>query len=111
MGIDLSLIFGPDILSNLDTQSKYEHDFITKYKGIWADNGDALSLFYAGTGSILSNKTRTGKGSIFGFLDSGLKSISRFYVSNFEDQMKQECINILLARHFDTMKSNFCEKM
>jgi hypothetical protein len=42
-----------DILGLLDdTSRRVQYDFITNYKNIWADNGDRLSLCYAGTGAL-----------------------------------------------------------
>eukprot|EP00743_Colponemidia_sp_Colp-15_P004128 GILK01004456.1.p1 GENE.GILK01004456.1~~GILK01004456.1.p1 ORF type:complete len:1311 (-),score=247.57 GILK01004456.1:184-4116(-) len=69
------------------------------FKHMWADCGDQLSKQYTGTGSTISNLTRHGKQGMFGIVEHGLKSLNRFYMSNFEDQLRQECIEILLGLH------------
>jgi hypothetical protein len=55
------------------------------------------SKHYTGTGSTHTNITRTGKRDFFGLIDHGMKSLSRFYIQNFEDNTKQNIIDILLG--------------
>jgi len=106
-GVDLTSAFGQDPLSQLDSiDSKTVHPFISNFKNIWADNGDAISIHYAGTGSVISNVTRTGKRNFFGLIDHGMKTINRFYIGNFEDQIKQECIDVLVGQHTETVNGN-----
>ena len=64
------------------------HKFITKFKNIWADNGDAISFHYSGTGSTHTAVIRTGKKDIAGLIDHKLKSLNRFYLQNFKDNFK-----------------------
>lgn len=104
MNIDFTSLFGSDFITQLDNiHSKPQHEFIINFKRLWADNGDALSKHYSGTSSPISNVTRTGKGSFFGMLEHGVKSLGRFYVGNFEDSIKQECIDLLTGRHTETL--------
>ena len=81
------------------TSAKKLHPFIFNFKNIWADNGDYISIHYAGTGSTISNITRTGKAGFLNMLDHGMKSIERFYVNNFEDHLKQEGIELVLGQN------------
>lgn len=107
LGIDLLAVFGKDPMILLDTDNiKQQHPFITSYKGLWADNGDYMSMHYAGTNSTTSNVTRTGKQNIFGIFESVSKSLGRFYMSNFEDGMRQEVIEIMTGYHADTLACN-----
>ena len=62
-----------------EPSKKQQYDFITYYKNAWADNGDALSIIYAGTGAINSDITRDGKKSLLGFFENGMKSLGRRY--------------------------------
>jgi len=78
--------------------AKKSHPFLFNFKNIWADNGDFISIHYAGTGSTISNITRTGKAGFMNMLDHGMKSIERFYVNNFEDHLKQEGIDLVLGQ-------------
>lgn len=45
---------------------------------MWADHGDEISCQYAGTGAMKSAFTRTGKRDIWGLLDDGNKSLTRW---------------------------------
>ncbi|KAJ5217507.1 uncharacterized protein N7469_011132 [Penicillium citrinum] len=69
-----------------------------RHSTLWADNGDALSKIYAGTGALKSSFTRTGKMSLAGALADARKSATRLYVNNFTDKAKQKTIDILLGR-------------
>lgn len=64
------------------------------FKNIWLDNAEQLSQIYTGTGSI--NSDVNPKSGIFGFLDNSMKSINRLYNQNFEDEYKQNAMNLLL---------------
>lgn len=66
--------------------------FIQDFKELWADNGDYLSIQYSGTGSSLTGQTK-GKSALMGMLDQMNKGIGRFYIGNFEDQIKQCAID------------------
>lgn len=73
-------------------------DFWTRHGTLWADNGDALSRIYAGTGALKTSFTRHGKMSIAGALADARKSATRLYVNNFADKGRQHTIDLLLGR-------------
>ncbi|PYH47280.1 SacI domain and endonuclease/exonuclease/phosphatase family protein [Aspergillus saccharolyticus JOP 1030-1] len=73
-------------------------DVKLRHSTLWADNGDALSKIYAGTGALKSSFTRHGKMSIAGALADARKSAARIYVNNFSDKARQQTIDILLGR-------------
>ena len=103
LGVDLTQVFGEDIFSQLDNNNvNNNHIFIQNFKNIWADNGDYISKYYTGTGSTHTNITRSGKRDIFGLIDHGMKSVGRFYKQNFEDNYKQEAIDLILGQHTET---------
>ena len=54
------------------------------FKDLWANNGDAISRIYAGTGALKSGFTRSGKRSLAGMLDDATKSVQRFAINNFQ---------------------------
>ena len=100
---DLERAFGQDPLYEVDnTNQQMQHPFILNFKKLWAANADVISMHYAGTGSVISAVTKTGKRTFMGFLDHGMKTVSRFYIGNFEDQLKQNCIDLLLGQHTET---------
>lgn len=74
------------------------NDFWVRHGTLWADNGDALSRIYAGTGALKSSFTRTGKMSFAGALADVRKSATRLYINNFEDKGRQNTIDMLLGR-------------
>jgi len=76
-------------------------DFLARHGTLWADNGDALSKIYAGTGALKSSFTRQGKMSIAGALADARKSATRIYVNNFMDKGRQVMIDTLLGRLMD----------
>ena len=55
------------------------------YKGIWANNADAISIGYAGTGALKVDFTKTGKRTVKGMINDGVNSCIRYYVNNFTD--------------------------
>jgi phosphatidylinositol 4-phosphatase len=62
---------------------------------MWADHGDMLSAQYAGTGALKSGFTRTGKRTIGGLVDDGVKSAVRYYLNNYEDGHKQDAFDLV----------------
>lgn len=104
LGVDLTQVFGEDIFLQLDSNNvSTNHIFIQNFKNIWADNGDYISKYYTGTGSTHTNITRSGKRDFFGLIDHGMKSVGRFYKQNFQDNYKQEAIDIILGQHTETV--------
>ena len=73
-------------------------DFWARHSSMWADNGDALSRIYAGTGALKSSFTRHGKMSLAGALADARKSATRMYINNFADKGRQNTIDLLLGR-------------
>lgn len=72
----------------------------THHRELWAENGDALSRLYAGTGALNTSYTRSGKRTIAGMLSDATKSVSRAYINNFVDKDKQIAIDMFLVRFF-----------
>ncbi|KAJ5328982.1 hypothetical protein N7452_009372 [Penicillium brevicompactum] len=77
---------------------RLSQDMQVRHSTIWADNGDALSKIYAGTGALKSSFTRHGKMSLAGALADVRKSATRLYVNNFTDKARQQTIDLLLGR-------------
>ncbi|KAI1134552.1 SacI homology domain-containing protein [Hypoxylon sp. FL0543] len=73
-------------------------DFWMRHSTLWADNGDALSRIYAGTGALKSSFTRHGKMSLAGAFADARKSATRLYINNFADKARQNTIDMLLGR-------------
>ena len=73
-------------------------DFWARHANLWADNGDALSKIYAGTGALKTSFTRHGKMSLAGAIADVRKSATRLYYNNFADKGRQNTIDTLLGR-------------
>ncbi|CAD8131415.1 unnamed protein product [Paramecium pentaurelia] len=116
--LNLQLSNNSDILNSFDeSNKKLLHDLIIKYKNMWANNGDMLSIIYSGSGSTVSDMAREGKRGLIGVLKDGYNNIERFYNRHFEDDTKQNTINQLLygstsQTHFDDwiaqQEQHFC---
>ncbi|KAM0329882.1 hypothetical protein ACHAQA_004047 [Verticillium albo-atrum] len=94
-----TLISSMAMESFLNQRGEYAtSDFWMRHSTLWADNGDALSKIYAGTGALKSSYTRTGKMSLAGAVADMRKSVQRLYHNNFTDAAKQTTIDRLLGR-------------
>mmetsp|Transcript_75522 Transcript_75522/g.179395 ORF Transcript_75522/g.179395 Transcript_75522/m.179395 type:complete len:1172 (-) Transcript_75522:63-3578(-) len=66
---------------------------------MWADLGDILSEHYTGVASTMSAILRRGGHSTLAFLEKGWRSVNRAYTARFEDDVRQETIELLLGSH------------
>ena len=73
-------------------------EFSNTHGTLWADNGDALSRIYAGTGALKSSFTRAGKSTLSGVFADARKTATRMYMNNFADKFRQETMDQLLGR-------------
>lgn len=67
------------------------------FQEMWADNGDAISRQYAGTGALKADYTRTGERRLAGVIGDGVRSASRYYLKRFRDASRQTAIDVLLG--------------
>jgi len=76
------------------------------FKGLWADNADALSIFYTGTGALKTDFTRTGKRTRKGELADFQNSVTRYYLNNFVDGYRQDAFDLFLGKYMANNKKN-----
>jgi hypothetical protein len=69
------------------------------FNNVWANNADAISEQYAGTGALKTDYTRTGKRSLKGVLNDGLNSATRYYLNNFKDGFRQDAYDLFLGNY------------
>ena len=62
------------------------------YKSVWANNANAISMGYAGTGALKVDFTKTGKRTLQGMWNDGVNSCMRYYINNLTDGT---CISFL----------------
>jgi hypothetical protein len=74
-------------------------NLLSTFKNVWADNADAISFLYSGTGALKNDYTRTGKRSFYGLLSDGTNSAIRYYLNNFQDGKRQDATNLLLGKY------------
>lgn len=73
-------------------------DFNSVFKNIWADNADAISVQYSGTGALKTDFTRTGTRTRQGLLMDGWNSAIRYLKNNYTDGTRQDALDLLLGK-------------
>ena len=69
------------------------------FNNLWADNGDAISRQYAGTGALKSDYTRTRHRHWTGALTDFSLTLNRYYNNIFNDYFLQTCIDYWLGNY------------
>jgi len=90
--VKLGIIQPGDSIKQFDT-------FNALYQNIWADNADACSTQYAGTGALKTDFTRTGTRTKMGLLMDGKNSAVRYYKNNFCDGYRQDSLDFFLGTY------------
>lgn len=73
--------------------------FERAFNAAWADNADALSLLYSGTGALKTDFTRTGKRTLAGALSDGVNSVTRYVLNNLEDGRTQDAWDLFTGAY------------
>ncbi|WOH10955.1 hypothetical protein DCAR_0830432 [Daucus carota subsp. sativus] len=84
--------------SSIDCISMFEEDFET-FKTLWVEQGDEISLEYAGSHALKRDLVRFGKQTMAGRIKDGLSALSRYYYNNFQDGLRQDAID-LISGHY-----------
>lgn len=66
---------------------------------VWADNADAVSMVYSGTGALKTDYTRTGKRTMAGNVQDGINSVVRYVKNNYMDGFRQDSIDVFLGNY------------
>lgn len=64
---------------------------------MWADNADAISIPYSGTGALKTDFTRTGKRTRTGLIHDFNNSAIRYIKNNYLDGSRQDGIDLILG--------------
>lgn len=88
-----------EISGILPQGSIWEKDklLLFQFQNIWADNADAVSKSYSGTGALKTDYTRTGQRTKKGALNDLLNSITRYYRNNLRDGPRQDSYDLFLG--------------
>ncbi|KAI5286948.1 hypothetical protein KEM52_001815 [Ascosphaera acerosa] len=68
--------------------------FAHAFRNVWADNADAVSRTYSGTGALKTDFTRTGERTRLGMLQDGRNSAVRWLRNNFLDGARQDAFDV-----------------
>ncbi|KAJ7961219.1 Phosphoinositide phosphatase [Quillaja saponaria] len=70
-----------------------------KFRTLWAEQGDEISLEYTGTHALKGDLVRYGKQTIGGKIKDGLSALSRYYQNNFHDGIRQDALDLISGRY------------
>ncbi|KAJ8898917.1 hypothetical protein K2173_008410 [Erythroxylum novogranatense] len=76
------------VLTSTECISMYNEDYV-KFRTLWAEQGDEISLEYAGTYALKGDLVRYGRQTFGGMIKDGISSLSRYYLNNFQDGVRQ----------------------
>ncbi|CAB4254746.1 similar to Saccharomyces cerevisiae YKL212W SAC1 Phosphatidylinositol phosphate (PtdInsP) phosphatase involved in hydrolysis of PtdIns[4]P [Maudiozyma barnettii] len=82
-----------------DENDLWESDkkLLSLFQNLWADNADAVSFSYSGTGALKTDFTRTGKRTKAGAFNDFVNSASRYYQNNLTDGPRQDSYDLFLG--------------
>ncbi|ODQ64500.1 hypothetical protein NADFUDRAFT_47179 [Nadsonia fulvescens var. elongata DSM 6958] len=69
------------------------------FRNVWADNANAVSNAYSGTGALKTDFTRLGKRTKWGALQDFSNSARRYVKNNFLDGKRQDSFDLFLGNH------------
>ena len=81
------------------------------FNSLWADNGDAISLTYAGTAALKGDYVRNRRRNIAGVLTDLSLAISRYYRNLFDDFFAQTALDFMLGNVSEVAFVEFRERM
>lgn len=95
----------------LKSSQSWEQDkgFEKVFRNMWADNADAVSTSYSGTGALKTDFTRLGKRTKLGALQDFRNSVTRYVRNNFLDGPRQDSFDLFLGNHlpYETLDPPF----
>ncbi|KAF5199854.1 Phosphoinositide phosphatase sac8 [Thalictrum thalictroides] len=75
------------------------NEIYDKFKTLWAEHGDEISLEYAGTGALKGDLVRFGRQTLSGLIKDGMSALSRYYLNNFHDGIRQDAMDLISGRY------------
>ncbi|XP_058214555.1 phosphoinositide phosphatase SAC8 [Rhododendron vialii] len=92
------------VLSSEEGISIFSEDFEI-FRTLWVEQGDEISLEYSGTHALKRDLVRYGKQTMAGLIKDGISSISRYFLNNFQDGVRQDAID-LVSGHYTVNINN-----
>lgn len=84
-------------MNSLEIEIIDKAKFEKELNGIWADNGDAISLQYSSTSALKGDFTRTKKRNYRGVLTDAFLSLSRYFYGMITDFFTQTVLDYILG--------------
>ncbi|KAK7395093.1 hypothetical protein VNO78_15635 [Psophocarpus tetragonolobus] len=91
------------VLTSSECISMFEEEY-GKFRILWAEQGDEISLEYAGTPALKGDLVRYGKQTISGMIKDGVSALSRYYLNNFHDGIRQDALD-LISGHYNVNRN------
>ncbi|KAL8526643.1 hypothetical protein ACS0TY_015738 [Phlomoides rotata] len=85
-------------LSSEEDISMFSEDFET-FKTLWVEHGDEISLEYSGTHALKRDLVKYGKQTMSGMIKDGMSAVSRYFLNNFQDGVRQDAIDLIRGRY------------
>ncbi|KAM1597820.1 hypothetical protein EV1_032593 [Malus domestica] len=86
------------LLDSSESISMFAEDYQT-FRALWAEQGDEISLEYAGTYALKGDLVRYGKQTFGGIIKDGMSALSRYYLNNFQDGIRQDAMDLVSGRY------------
>ncbi|EOY07166.1 SAC domain-containing protein 8 isoform 2 [Theobroma cacao] len=86
------------VFTSTECISMFAEDY-GKFRTLWAEQGDEISLEYAGTHALKGDLVRFGKQTVAGLLKDGMSALSRYYLNNFHDGIRQDALDLVSGRY------------
>eukprot|EP01039_Chlorochromonas_danica_P006469 gene6469-7134_t len=78
-----------------------------KFRLLWAELGDQLSILYAGSRAMKRDVTITGTRTRHGVMEDAISYVRRYYSNNYRDPQRQIALNTMLGMEEDTEIRSF----
>ncbi|XP_047981088.1 phosphoinositide phosphatase SAC8 isoform X2 [Salvia hispanica] len=85
-------------ISSTESISMFSEDFEV-FKTLWVEHGDEISLEYSGTHALKRDLVRYGKQTLSGIIKDGISALSRYYLNNFQDGVRQDAIDLICGHY------------
>ncbi|XWS67253.1 hypothetical protein CRYUN_Cryun05aG0271600 [Craigia yunnanensis] len=86
------------VFTSTECISMFAEDY-AKFRTMWAEQGDEISLEYAGTHALKGDLVRYGKQTMAGLIKDGISAVSRYYLNNFHDGIRQDALDLVSGRY------------
>ncbi|XWS55519.1 hypothetical protein CRYUN_Cryun09bG0007100 [Craigia yunnanensis] len=86
------------VLMSTECISMFAEDY-GKFRMMWVEQGDEISLEYTGTHALKGDLVRYGKQTVPGLIKDGISAVSRYYLNNFHDGIRQDALDLVSGRY------------